>query len=90
MISSETVSDNIFKILKGNGYALKLFTDEGESTVDPAKARRFFVQEMGAMVNLDETESTREIRVSVNQNTEVSRLKPTLEQLKNLASLFQA
>ena len=86
MISSETVSDNIFKILKGNGYALKLFTDEGESTVDPAKARRFFVQEMGAMVNLDETESTREIRVSVNQNTEVSRLKPTLEQLKNLAN----
>ena len=41
---------------------------------------------MGAMVNLDETESTREIRVSVNQNTEVSRLKPTLEQLKNLAN----
>ena len=86
MISSERVSDNIFKILKGNGYALKLFTDEGESTVDPATARRFFVQELGAMVNLDETDSKRELRVSINQNTDVNELKNTLGQLKNLAN----
>ena len=86
MISSERVSDNIFKILKGNGYALKLFTDEGESTVDPATARRFFVQELGAMVNLDETDSKRELRVSINQNTDLNELKGTLGQLKNLAN----
>ena len=86
MISSERVSDNIFKILKGNGYALKLFTDEGESTVDPATARRFYIQELGAMVNLDETDSKREMRVSINQNTNVDQLKGTLGQLKNLAN----
>jgi len=86
MISSEKVSNDVFKILKGNGYALKLFTDEGESTVDPAKARRFYIQELGAMVNLDETRNTRGLRVSINRNTELDEIKDTLNQLKNLAN----
>ena len=29
MISGETIANDIFKILKGNGYSIKIFTDEG-------------------------------------------------------------
>jgi hypothetical protein len=86
MISGETIANDIFKILKGNGYSIKIFTDEGENTVDPNAARRFYIPELGSMVNLDETDSKREIRVSVNQNTDVNEFKDTLALLKNLAN----
>jgi hypothetical protein len=86
MISGETIASDIFKILKGNGYKIKIFTDEGENTVDPQAARRFYIPELGSMVNLDETDAKREIRVSVNQNTDISKFKDTLGLLKNLAN----
>ena len=86
MINISNISNEVFKILKGNGYTIKLYTDEGESTVDPDQARRFYIPKLGSMVNLDETESTRELRVSVNQNTNLDEFKDTLYQLKNLAN----
>ena len=86
MISGETIANNIFKILKGNGYNIKIFTDEGENTVDPQAARRFYIPELGSMVNLDETDNKRELRVSVNQNTDLDQFKDTLALLKNLAN----
>ena len=81
MISGETIANDIFKILKGNGYNIKIFTDEGENTVDP-KPQTFLYSELGSMVNLDETDS-KENRVSVNQNTDISKFKDTLGLLKN-------
>ena len=48
--------------------------------------RRFYIPELGSMVNLDETDSKRELRVSVNQNTDISKFKDTLGLLKNLAN----
>jgi len=86
MISAKKVAEEIFKILKGNGHTLKLFTDEGETTVDPAEARRFFIGELGSMVNFDETSSKRQLHVSINQNTNLEEFKDTLAQLKNLAN----
>ena len=86
MITSDRIAQDIFNILKGNGYDIKIFTDEGENTVDPQSARRFYIAKLGSMINLDETDSKREIRVSVNQNTDVSEFKDTLALLKNLAN----
>ena len=86
MVSGEKIAEDIFKILKGNGHTIKIFTDEGENTIDPQSARRFYIPELGSMVNLDETDSKREIRVSINANTDVNEFKDTLALLKNLAN----
>jgi hypothetical protein len=86
MISSEKIANDIFKILKGSGVSIQLYTDEGESTVDPDNARRFYIKDLGSMINLDETDSNREIRVSVNRNTDLDEFKDTLFQIKNLAN----
>ena len=86
MISSEKIANEIFKILKGSGVSVQLYTDEGENTVDPDNARRFYLKDLGSMVNLDETDSNREIRVSVNRNTDLDEFKDTLFQIKNLAN----
>ena len=47
MISGDKIAENIFKILKGNGYDIKIFTDEGETTIDPNSARRFYIPSLG-------------------------------------------
>ena len=86
MISSETVAERIFKILKGNGMSLELFTDEGTSTVDPEEARRFYIPEKFMMVNLDETDSRREVKVSISAGTQIEEVRDTLQQIKNLAN----
>ena len=86
MITSEKIANEIFKILKGSGVSVQLYTDEGENTVDPENARRFYLKDLGSMVNLDETDSNREIRVSVNRNTNLDEFKDTLLQIKNLAN----
>ena len=51
MLSSELVAEKIFKILKGNGHDLKLYTDEGSDTVDPSVARRFYLIDNGTMIS---------------------------------------
>jgi hypothetical protein len=86
MISSETIADRIFKILKGNGYNLELFTDEGQSTVNAEEARRFYVPSEYLMVNLDETDSRREIRVSISSGTQIEEVRAVLDQIRNLAN----
>jgi len=87
MISGDKIANDIFKILKGSGATVELYTDEGESTVDPEKARRFYLPKISSMVNLDETDTKREIKVSLNRNAEISELKDMLYQLKNLANM---
>ena len=86
MINSNKISNEMFKILKGSGAEIKMYTDEGESTVDPDQARRFYLPKVASMVNLDETETKREIRVSINQNADLNEFKDTLFQLKQLAN----
>lgn len=86
MISSDTVADRLFKILKGNGFSLELYTSEGDTTVNPGEARRFYVPDEYIMVNLDETESKREIRISLSAGTNMDDIKSVLEQIKNLAN----
>jgi len=86
MLSSETVAEKIFKILKGNGHNLRLFTDEGSNTIDPNQARRFYMNDTKSMVSLEEKDNTREIKVSLSAGTEVDILKDTLSHLKNLAN----
>jgi len=86
MLSSELVAEKMFKILKGNGHDLKLYTDEGADTVDPSVARRFYIIDNGTMISLDETDNTRNIKVSLGSNVDHQSIKETLGQIKSLAN----
>jgi len=86
MLSSELVAEKMFKILKGNGHDLKLYTDEGADTVDPSAARRFYIIDNGTMISLDETDNTRNIKVSLGSNVDHQSIKETLGQIKSLAN----
>jgi hypothetical protein len=86
MLSSESVAEKIFKIIKGNGFNVELFTDEGKNTVDPEDARRFYIPNTFTMVNLDETDSKREIKVSLSAGTQMEEVRDLIKQIKTLAN----
>jgi len=86
MISSESISEKIFKILKGHGYTVEMFTAEGSYTVDPEEGRRFYLPEQFIMINFDENDSKREIKMSVSAGTDMDSIKSLRQQIKDLAN----
>lgn len=85
-IKIEKVSEQIFKVLKGHGLNLELFTKDGMSTVDPTEALRFYNAENKMMVNLDVTDEKSELKVGLGKSTDVSALRKLLDNLRTLAN----
>ena len=38
-----TIGENVFNILKGFGYTIRMYDEEGSKVINPGKATRFFV-----------------------------------------------
>ena len=57
MIDPNKIADLVKKTLKGSGYKVKMYTDEGDSTLDPRVARRFFTIPDQIMITLDESDN---------------------------------
>ena len=55
-IDYEGFASEIFNILKGTGSSVVLYREEGQRTVDPTEARRFYDRNTSMMVNIDEEE----------------------------------
>lgn len=85
-IKIEKVSEQIFKVLKGHGLNLELFTQDGMATVDPTEAKRFYNAENKMMVNLDVTDEKSELKVGLGKSTDVSALRKLLDNLRTLAN----
>lgn len=86
MISSENTSEKIFKILKGHNFKIEMFTNEGAYTVDPEEGRRFYLPEQFVMINFDENDSKREIKMSVSSGTDMDEISSLRKQIKDLAN----
>lgn len=86
MINFSTIANKIFKVLKGHGYNVKLYTNEGVETVDPEEARWFFVQEPNMMVVLDDVNE--EIKVNKNSTLSYDVFESSLKQIKSIATHY--
>ena len=86
--SVEHIAESIFKIVKGFGHPIVLFTDTGKKTADPSEARRFFAKDIQMMVNLVVDETTSEMIVNLSQGTDIKAVKPMLSGLRNLANRY--
>lgn len=85
-INIDKVSEQIFKVLKGHGLNLELFTSDGKSTVDPQEAKRFYNADNKMMVNLDITDEKNELKVGLGKSTDVNSLRKLLDSLRSLAN----
>lgn len=81
MLDYTKISDELFKIMKGRGMAVEMFTAEGQRTIEPTDSRRFFDSKTNTMINIDEDDS--EIKVHLSQSHDVD--ENLLKALKTFA-----
>jgi hypothetical protein len=54
MLDANSLAQKVFSLLKGNGYQIKIFDEEGAETTNPELGRRFFVMSPNIMVTIDD------------------------------------
>lgn len=81
-----TISEEVFKILKGNGYRLQLFTIDGTKTVDPAEAARFYISDQRTMITVMDSEEKEQIEVNISQGTAIETIQSMIDSLRALAT----
>lgn len=86
--SVDHIAEQLFKVIKGFGHTIVLFTDEGKKTVDPTEARRFYAKDLQMMVNFVADETTNEIIVNLSSGTDIKDVKPMLAAIRNLANRY--
>jgi len=84
-VNFDTVSDKVFKVIKGSGHDVKMYdSTTGDETVDPSKSRYFYVKNPNYMVNIDD--ETGEIKFHEGSNDNVAtNLKSIINNIKHLA-----
>ena len=85
-INIDKVGEQVFKILKGHGMTLELFTSDGKSTVDPMEAKRFYNADNKLMINLDLVDEKTELKVGLGKSTDIAGIRKLLDNLRNLAN----
>lgn len=82
-IDYNTVSEKLFKVLKGHGYSVQMFDDnEGMEISDPTRARFFYVKSPNIMVNIDQENG----EVKMHKGPEsVDSIQKSIKSIKNLA-----
>ena len=81
-IDYEGFSSEIFNILKGTGSSVVLFTEDGQRTVDPTEARRFYDRNISMMVNIDDDE----LKIHLSKHEEVN--EEVIDMLRNQAKKY--
>lgn len=83
-INFVNVAEKIFNLLKGRGFQVFNYDEEGNSVADPADAKRFYVKSPNMLVVLDAANSA--IEFSAKRNNEESDI--IRNQLKAIADDF--
>ena len=82
MLNYSKISDELFKIMKGRGMAVEMFTLEGKRSIEPFESRRFFDTNSNTMINVDEDDGEIKVHLSKDVDPDESFLKA----LKTFAS----
>ena len=88
-VNFDNIAKRIFQILKSRGFHLKMYQEDGEVAYDPEKeARKFYVEDEGIMVSINETGERSEIKVYISDESDIQKLKTMLQSLRQAASFF--
>lgn len=83
-VNVETISENIFAILKGYGFTIRMFDDIGKKVIKPEDARRFFLTDSNLVI----TSSEEEIKVHLGKSVTFDEAKDTINTIKQLAKKY--
>ena len=83
-VNVETIGENIFAILKGYGFTIRMFDDVGKKVIKPEDARRFFLTDSNLVI----TSSEEEIKVHLGKSVTFDEAKDTINTIKQLAKKY--
>ena len=86
MVLYDKLAEKIFGIMKGFGHQLKLYTVDGNETVDPSAARRFFATDTGTMITIDE--ESNEVKLSKSNSEPLADTNKLRQNIKKLANEY--
>lgn len=80
-MDTNSTSERIFKILKGNGYTIKSYDELGAEVIDPSKAERFFVANPNILVSITDDS----IQLNKGSSTPIDMVSDLVTQLRRIA-----
>ena len=81
----DNLAEEIFNILKGANYQLRLFTSEGKKTLNADEATRFYAFDQDLMVTIRLEDAKAEVVVQAGQDYDVVGNKKLLDSIKSAA-----
>lgn len=84
MIKHSKLASQVYQILKGHGTLPKLFTQDGQETVDPAEAQYMWVDQPNIMIAIDPIDGT--IRFEKSEDLPLEEIDKLRKQLRRLAN----
>lgn len=84
----DSLSEELFQILKGSGKTLTLYGSDGNKTYDPKKARRVFAVPGNLMISVTEAGSDSEVKLYLSQSTDVQEIAPLIQTLRQITTRY--
>lgn len=86
MVKVERLAEKIFGVLRSLSDEVKIYTEDGDITVDPQTGTRFYVPDPALLVTIDTDNN--EIELSINKEESFDVTEKLQKRLKNLANEF--
>lgn len=80
----DDISQELFNILKGANYKLRLFTQDGHKTLEPSEATRFYVFEEDLMVTVRQDDGSYEVVIQAGNGFNISDHLDLMDSLKKI------
>lgn len=83
-----SLSEELFQILKGSGKTLTLYGEDGNKTYEPKNARRVFAVPGNMMISVIEAGSDSEVKLYLSQSTDVDEVSGLINTLRQVSTRF--
>lgn len=84
----DSLSEELFQVLKGSGKTLTLYGEDGNKTYEPKTARRVFATPDNIMVSVIEAGSDSEVKLYLSQNTDVRAISGLINTLRQITTRY--
>ena len=78
-VDKASIAEKIFNLIKGRGYVVDMFNNNGERVIDPLDSTWMAIDDPNIVVKIDDTTST--IQYSANKNSNTADLRNDLKEL---------
>ena len=84
----DSLSEELFQVLKGKGKTLTLYGSDGNKTYDPKKARRVFATPGNLMVSVTEAGSDSDVKLYLSASTDVEEISSLIQILRQITTRY--